>query len=198
MGSEAGVAGREVVMVKDCGHTGTGMTWFAVGEEEELRLCSRCYAVVTQPWHDKLRETSDALAEAQRERDEARVTRALLLSVVAMAAVGCFGELTEVTHDLEVVCIEQYHSHDGSSWARDIGISVDGRLAYSTLNVDWYWADDRSEIERFSDLWWALHDRAEAIYPTVFVETKPEKIGPNLPPCVAAKMAAEPCDGCDR
>lgn len=50
------------------------MTVFPVGEDS-LMLCSRCYAVVTQPWHDKLRETSDALAEAQRERDEARMAR---------------------------------------------------------------------------------------------------------------------------
>lgn len=58
-------------MARDCGHTGTGMTWFDVGADC-LALCSRCYAAVTQPWHDKLRETSAALAEAQRERDEAR------------------------------------------------------------------------------------------------------------------------------
>lgn len=47
------------------------MTVFPVGEDS-LMLCSRCYAVVTQPWHDKLRETSDALAEAQRENEELR------------------------------------------------------------------------------------------------------------------------------
>lgn len=61
-------------MVKDCGHTGTGMTVFPVGEDS-LMLCSRCYAVVTQPWHDKLRETSDALAEAKRENAELRADR---------------------------------------------------------------------------------------------------------------------------
>lgn len=69
--SGLGVAGMGVVMVKDCGHTGTGMTVFPVGEDS-LMLCSRCHAVVTQPWHDQLRETSDALAEAQRENAELR------------------------------------------------------------------------------------------------------------------------------
>lgn len=50
------------------------MTVFPVGEDS-LMLCSRCYAVVTQPWHDKLRETADALAEAQRENEELREDR---------------------------------------------------------------------------------------------------------------------------
>lgn len=116
------------------------------------------------------------------------------------------GLISELAHDFEVVCLNEFHLNEEEHWARDIGISVDGRLAYSTYNVDWYWADTREPIERFSSLWWALHDLTEGTYPTVILPDEDEegeegeeeiKLGPNPPPCVTAKMNGEPCEDCE-
>lgn len=127
--------------------------------------------------------------------------------VLVIIAVGiplvyfsCRGTLTTMTKDLEVVCLNQFHSRGDEQWARDIGITVDGRLAYSENNFSWYWADTREPIKRWSDLWWALHNLTEETFPTVIhLDDKKEQVelGPNPPPCVQAKLDGVPCEDCD-
>jgi hypothetical protein len=82
------------------------MTWFDVGADC-LALCSRCHAVVTQPWHDKLRETSAALAEAQRELDELRADRERLDFIIT----GCTG-LTFADDNIADVFFETVAQHE--------------------------------------------------------------------------------------
>lgn len=95
-------------MARDCGHTGTGMTWFDVGADC-LALCSRCYAAVTQPWHDKLHETSAALAEAQRELQEIRGVIGFP-GAVALAEAGLTESLADVVRYTHRQWLEQTHN----------------------------------------------------------------------------------------
>lgn len=127
-----------------------------------------------------------------------------LILIIAIAFtftfINCRGTLTTMTKDLEVVCLNQFHLNEEEHWARDIGIAVDGRLAYSENNYNWYWADSREPINRFSDTWWALHNLTEETFPTVIhLDDKKERVelGPNPPPCVQAKLDGVPCEDCD-
>jgi len=72
----------------------------------------------------------------------------------------------------------------------------------AVVNYDWNDQATREPIERFSILWWALHDLTEETYPTVLVPDKEDdeeeiELGPNPPPCVTAKMNGEPCEDCE-
>lgn len=117
--------------------------------------------------------------------------RRLAIVGALMAGVGC-----SEPH-VEIVCLTTRPAPEGGYFRSDIGVSVDGRVAFSEDDIYWFWADSGEPIHE-----WRLQARIEKVLDAkardwfeYLGDDAPPEMGP-LPPCVQSAVQGEPHEEC--